>query len=163
MGDRNQGCKIYRFTFRDKLLGQLVLNAGVLIGACGMYLADPWLALGYLAWVYGGLVLVTRYTVCPRCPHLHEADSCLFMPVGFARRVISNSRSGPLGAGEKLILYAVFGGMALIPVYWLLPHPWLLGAYVLAQAAMILTFSRYLCRVCQNEICPLNKSKIAAG
>ncbi len=154
-------CQVYRFTLKDKIVGQLALNAGVLIGAYGMWLSSPWLALGYLVYVYGGLVLVTRYTVCPRCPHVLEADSCLFMSAGFVRKVMSDSRSGPLRPGEKLILYMVFGGMALIPIYWLLPHLWLLGAYVLAQAAMSLVFRRYLCRVCENEICPLNKPEPA--
>ena len=157
----NDGCQVYRFTLGDKLLGQLVLNAGILIGAYGMWLSGPWPALAYLAYAYGGLVLITRYTVCPRCPHLLEADSCLFMPVGFVRRVISDSRTGPLRPGEKVILYTVFGGIVLIPIYWLLPHLWLLGAYLLVKVATVLAFDRHLCRKCRNDVCPLNKPEPA--
>ena len=160
--DKNNGCARYRFTFADKVLGNLALYAGVAIGAWAMYLAEPWLALGYVAFVVVGLLLVVRYTVCPRCPHLLENGDCLFVPPGFAAGFISRSRSGPMGLGEKLILYGVFGGMALIPVYWLLGRPWLLGAYGLAQVFVALAFRCNLCRKCENEACPLNKPRAQA-
>lgn len=79
---------IEKFTLREKVLTRTTFNLGILIGAYGLYLESGWLAAGYIFFAFIGTLLLMRYTVCPRCPHLYVADDCLVLPVPLASSML---------------------------------------------------------------------------
>ena len=149
-----QHCKgKLKFTRTEKVVAALPFNVCILIGAYGLYLTSWMLTAAYLAFAYIGVIVMMRYVMCPRCPHLLVGNDCLNLPAPLVKRLIDKSRSGPLNAREKLLHRVVKYGMLVIPLYWLLPHLGLLipfvALYFLGQA----TFALHLCKHCENEVC----------
>lgn len=118
------------FSTGEKIFAQGTFNAAVIIGAYGMGLQSPLLALIYVVFAIGSFTLLMRYTICARCPHLLVAGDCLFLPASLAMKVISEQHTGPLTGWGKVILYCAPLGTMLIPVYWLLSSPILLGCFL---------------------------------
>ncbi|BBD09281.1 hypothetical protein [Desulfovibrio ferrophilus] len=154
--EHGQCAKVGGFSLKEKLFAQGTFNLAVIIGAYGMWVLSPILALGYLVYALGSFTLLMRYTICARCPHLLQAGDCLFLPASLARKIIATDRSGPLGLGEKIILYAAFVGTFLTPVI-LLSSPLLFWGYILFAGGCLVGLVLHFCKHCHNAVCPLNR------
>jgi len=144
------------FSAGEKIFAQGTFNGAVIIGAYGMALQSPLLALAYVVFAIGSFTLLMRYTFCARCPHLLVAGDCLFLPASLAKKVISKQHSGPLSGREKIIMYSAPLGTICIPVYWLLPSPVLLACFFIFAGACVLGLRMHFCKECQTIVCPMN-------
>ncbi|MCJ2164209.1 MULTISPECIES: hypothetical protein [unclassified Pseudodesulfovibrio] len=152
------GCgTVCTFSFTDKLLARTTFSLGMAVGMYGIWLSSPTFALAYLVYAVGSYFLLMRYTVCARCPHLFQANDCLFAPASSVKRFVA-PRSGPLTVRERLILVCAVFGTAAIPVYWLVFSPWLLVLYALLAGGCFLGLVMRICRKCQVEVCPMNRN-----
>ena len=77
---------IGKFSFLEKLYAYSTFNIGIFIAAYGLFIQNKTLAVIYLFYSYIGIFLLMRYTVCPRCPHLLEANDCLNLPASITKK-----------------------------------------------------------------------------
>ncbi|BCS87598.1 hypothetical protein [Pseudodesulfovibrio sediminis] len=155
---KDSGCSnVCTFSFKEKLFARTTFILGVLIGAYAIWLSSLVLALVYLGYAVGSYYLLMRYTVCSRCPHLFQADDCLFAPAPIVQTFVS-ARSGPLNGWERLILFGAVFGTVAIPVYWLVSSLWLLSLYVIFSGGCFLGLVLRICKKCQVEVCPMNRN-----
>jgi len=141
------------FTRVEKVVAAIPFNASILIGAFGLSLMSWTLTAAYLSFAYIGVLVMMRYVMCPRCPHLLVGNDCLNMPVPLVKLLIDGSRSGPLNIREKLLHRAVKYGILVIPLYWLLPHLELLIPFVALYFVGQATFVLHFCKHCENKVC----------
>ena len=145
------------FSLGEKLLLRTTFVLSILSGAFGIWLTSPAVAVAYLAFAAVSYFLLMRYSVCARCPHLFEADDCLFLPAFLVRKFVAR-REGQLSWWERLILDSAVIGTAVIPVFWLYSIPWLLLYYVAVTVGFGYVLIRFVCaRKCEVDVCPLNK------
>ena len=149
-----------RFTSREKVIAAVPFNLSILVGAYGLYLVNWKLTVFYLLYSYVGVLMMMRYTICPRCPHLLKNNDCLNMPPALAKKLISSKRQGPLNFYEKLLHRSVAYGMLLIPLYWLVSSVYLLIPFVVLYLIGQCTFRYHFCKNCQNEVCIQNRNPI---
>lgn len=158
MNDRGACGKVERFGFWEKTIVRLTFFLAILVGAYGMWPAGPGLALGYLAYVLAAYILLMRYTVCARCPHLFRAGDCLFIPAPLAKTFIA-PRSGRLNTWEFAVVTAAPLGTVFIPLYWLVAQPLMLAAFLLLSLGCVIFLMRRICsRKCLVRVCPLNRN-----
>lgn len=144
----------------EKIYAQLSFIAIGTIGTVGVALVDWRWAVAYvLFYLYGILGVVMRHLVCPRCPHLHVFHDCLQAPPGLTRRLIRERKTTPLSTLEKLLFYAYFILLPVLPVYWLLANPSLLVAFFVAVAMWYLGQFFRFCKRCRVEQCPFNRAR----
>lgn len=146
------------FTVKQKLYAQISFNGGVLVGTYGLYQHNTPLAVIYLLYSYIGILLLMRYTVCPRCPRLLVAGDCLQLPPFLTRRIISPNRKGPLNIYEKGLFISVLYGIFIIPVYWIASNLIVLILFLLCYGGLLLSLWFYFCRDCRNKSCVQNRN-----
>ena len=155
----NQNCKDkLTFSAKEKIVAAIPFNLSILIGAYGLYLTNWVLTAIYLTFAYIGVLVMMRYTICPRCPHLLEGNDCLNMPASLVKKLIAKNRTGPLNIYEKTLHRTVNYGMLLIPVYWLIPYLYLLIPFLVFYFIGQATFFFHFCRHCENEVCIQNRN-----
>ena len=150
---------ICTFTLREKIYAQFTFNAGVLTGAYGLFLKNKILAFFYLLYAYVGIFLLMRYTVCPRCPHLHEANDCVQLHPSLTKIIVSPKRKGPLTIFEKILFIMVLYGILILPIYWIYSNTIILVLFLLFYGGQLLGLHLHFCRNCQNRSCLQNRNK----
>lgn len=154
---------ISAFTIKEKLFAQLTYNAGVIVAAYGLFLNHPSWAVAYLLYAYIGILLVVRYTICPRCPHLNIANDCLQLPASIMKRIISSKRKGPLSYPEKILLPIVLYGTFILPLYWISSNRYILVMFILLFGGHLLGLHLHFCRNCENVNCIQNQKRNFIG
>ena len=152
MGKENEN-PIPKFTFKEKLFAQFTYNSGVMVAAYGLYINHTSLGIGYLVGAYLGIFLLVRYTICPRCPHLHEANDCVNLPPALMKKIISEKRRGPLNIYEKVLFITSLYGAFLLPIYWLASNAILLIIFLLLFGGHLVSLHMHFCRNCANKDC----------
>lgn len=150
---------ICAFTLKEKIYAQFTFNAGVLTGAYGLFLNNTILGISYLLYSYIGIVLLMRYTVCPRCPHLHVANDCVQLHPSITKIIISPKRKGPLNIFEKILFIMVLYGILILPIYWIYSNTIILVLFLLFYGGQLLGLHLHFCRDCQNRSCIQNRNK----
>jgi hypothetical protein len=154
--DNNYICT---FTLKEKIFAQFSFHAGVLTGAYGIFLSNKILGIAYLLYSYIGIVLLMRYTVCPRCPHLHVANDCLQLHPSITKIIVSPNRKGALNIIEKILFFMVLYGILLLPIYWIASNTIILVLFLLFYGGLLLTMHLHFCPNCQNESCVQNRNE----
>jgi len=152
----NDNC-VSGFTLVEKLSAQLTFNGGILIGAYGLFLNSRILGIAYLLYSYVGILALMRYTVCPRCPHIHVANDCVQLPPLLTKKIISAKRSGPLNVFEKIMFVMVLYGILVIPLYWIASNTIILILFLLVYGGFLLGLYFHLCVRCRNKVCIQNR------
>jgi hypothetical protein len=144
---------IRKFTFREKFFAQFTYNAGVMIAAYGLYLKNASFGIGYLIGSYVGILLLIRYTICPRCPHLHVVNDCVNLPAPIMKKIISPKRNGSLSIYEKSLFIIVLYGTFIVPIYWLSSNFVVLAAFLILYGGHLLSLRLHFCKNCENKDC----------
>ena len=152
---------ICTFTFAEKLYAQLTFNGGVAVAAYGLFLINSGLGIAYLLYAYVGILLLIRYTVCARCPHLNKANDCVQLPAPMMKKIIASPRSGALNRYEKILFVLVLYGTFILPLYWLASQPMVLILFIALFGGHLAGLRLHFCRNCQNTICIQNRNKNA--
>jgi hypothetical protein len=141
------------FSLKEKMFAQLTFHGGVLTGVFGLYLESPPLGVAYFLYAYIGILSLMRYTVCPRCPHLHVVNDCVQLPAPLVKIIISSKREGPLSLFENVHFVAVLYGILVLPIYWLASNVMILTLFLLLYGGTILGLRLHFCPKCQNRVC----------
>ena len=155
--DSKDSKTISPFSLKEKLYAQFTFNAGVLTGAYGLFLNSTALGIAYLLYSYIGIVLLMRYTVCPRCPHLHVANDCLQLHPSITKIIISPNRKEELNIIEKILFFLVLYGILLLPIYWIASNTIILVLFLLFYGGLLLTMHLHFCPNCENRSCIQNR------
>jgi hypothetical protein len=153
------GKSIGAFTLKEKVFAQFTYNMGVMIAAYGLYLNNKSLGIGYLIGAYMGIALLIRYTICPRCPHLHVANDCVNLPAPIMKKIVSPNRKGPLNVFEKSLFIIVLYGTFILPIYWLSSNMIILIAFIVFYGGHLISLRIHFCENCANTSCIQNRSR----
>ena len=151
---------ICAFTFKEKLYAQLTFNAGILIAAYGVFLKSSLLGLLYLLCAYLGILLLIRYTVCPRCPHLIIAGDCVQLHPFLMKKIISPRRKGLLTMSEKILFVSVLYGIFILPLFWIASNTMMLILFLIFYGGHLLGLYWHFCPNCRNKQCIQNRNTI---
>lgn len=144
---------IPKFSLKEKVFAQFTYNSGVMVAAYGLYLNDKSWGIGYLMGAYFGIFLLVRYTICPRCPHLHAANDCANLSASIMKKIVSCRRKGPLNIFEKGLFVFVLYGTFIFPIYWLSSNIIILTAFIILYGGHLLSLKMHFCRKCANKSC----------
>lgn len=161
----NAGCTLANgFSLWEKIYAQFSFVAMCIIGTVGILLVDWRWALPYVViFGYGILGIVMRHLNCPRCPHLYVYNDCLQAPPKLSKWLVKKRKTHPFSGVEKALFYTIFTLIPTFPIYWLLPNPALLSAFLLMVGMWYLGQFFYFCRRCRVSDCPFNRAALAAG
>ncbi len=150
---------ICTFTLKEKIYAQFTFNAGVLTGAYGLFLNNTILGISYLLYSYIGILLLMRFTVCPRCPHLHVANDCVQLHPSITKIIVSPKRKGPLNMFENILFIMVLYGILILPIYWIYSNTVIFVLFLIFYGGQLLGLHLHFCRECQNHSCIQNRNK----
>ena len=140
-----------------KLYAQISFHGGIIIGAYGLFLNSTTLGIAYLLYAYIGIILLMRYTVCPRCPHLLVANDCVQLHPKLTKKIICPNRKGPLNLYEKILFTMVLYGILILPIYWIASNIIILILFLLFYGGLLLGLHLHFCPNCENKICIHNR------
>ncbi len=146
-----------RFSWWEKLIARACLAGVLLTAGLGIYRENKAIAIGYMAFVALGALLVVYDFLCVYCPYPFRYSDCLFYPYPLVAR-FAKMRPERIHWARHAVTVLVFGGMFAIPQYWLWGN-WVLFAVFWGLAlplAMLLPL--HLCGRCRNERCLANRS-----
>lgn len=144
---------ICSFSLKEKIYAQISFHGGVLTGTYGLSLVSTGLGIAYFLYAYIGILSLMRFTVCPRCPHLHVANDCLQLHPSITKIIISPNRKGALNIFEKILFIMVYYGILILPIYWLASNTIILVLFLLFYGGLLLTMHLHFCKNCENEVC----------
>ncbi len=149
------------FSIWEKIYAQSSFIAMGLIGTTGIILVDwIWVIPYIIIYWYGIPGIVMRHLNCPRCPHLYEYGDCLQASPMITKWLVKKRKTTPFSASEKFLFYAIFILIPTYPIYWLLSHPALLIAFIIAAVMWYSGQFLYFCRRCRVKECPFNRAKL---
>jgi len=147
------------FTGTEKILMGTGFYGFVLIGIFGIALESVVWALGYAGFAVFGVLVLFGLGICSHCPYIFEEyTDCLFPPWGKVYRKFYRFRSFTLSSTDKILFLTMMIGIVVIPQYWLVKNPWVLGLFWVFCAPTIAGFALYECRRCQHFGCPFNRA-----
>lgn len=156
----NDQNSIESFSLKEKIFAQVTFNAGIITAAYGLFLNNTILGMAYLVYAYIGIVLLMRYTVCPRCPHLHIANDCVQLHPSIVKIIISPKRKGPLNIYEKILFIMVLYGILIFPIYWIASNVIILVLFLLLYGGgTLLGLHLHFCPNCKNKVCIQNRNR----
>jgi MFS family permease len=147
------------FTLWEKMYAQSTFIGMGVAGAIGIWLVDwRWAMIYLLIFVYAILGVVMRHLNCPRCPHLHVYNDCLQLPTRITKWLVKGRKMHPFSTVERLLFYAIFLLIPLLPLYWLLSTPALLIVFLTTAALWYSGQFLYFCKRCRVQDCPFNRA-----
>ena len=157
--NRERECTLAEgFSVWEKIWAQVSFLVMSISGTVGIILTDwPWVFPYIVICWYGIPGIIMRHTNCPRCPHLHVYGDCVQAPPSLTRWLIKQRKTAPFSKSEKFLFLAIFGLIPTYPLFWLVSHPGLLIAFVLAAVAWYLGQWLHLCKQCRVYDCPFNR------
>ncbi len=155
--DKDSICKL-SFSLREKIFAQFTFSIGVIVASYGLFLENTLWGIGYLLYVTISFFLLMRYTICPRCPHLHVANDCVNLPPSIVKKIISK-RKGALSIFEKTIFVLALYGSFALPIYWIYSKPIILITFLIFYGSHLLGLHTYYCPKCENKSCIQYRNK----
>jgi hypothetical protein len=155
-----KGCKKERFkdsfSAVERLFMQISFYLFIIFGIVGIAI-ENWIAgLIYLVFVIFSLQVLLLRMFCCYCPYPYQYSTCLFFPLTVFRKIDQKKENMLLI--NRLAPVIAFGGMYLIPQYWIIKNLfffigfWIFG--VIVGLALIIHF----CGSCRHVQCPLNRA-----
>jgi hypothetical protein len=146
------------FSIYEKMYAQVSFFAFCIIGFYGIYIQDWRWSVVYLIICTSVPLIVQRYLVCPRCPHLYEYGDCLQLHPKLTRLLIKKQIASPMNRLEKSVWILIFILLPVFPIYWLVLNKALLIAFLLACGIWYGGQFFYFCKRCRVYSCPLNRT-----
>ena len=146
------------FSLNEQIYAQVTFHGWWISGFMGIVLQNWIWAILYLLIVgYGILGIVQRHLNCPRCPHLHEYDSCLQFPPNISKLLIKEKKNTPFSLNEKILFLLIFILITVFPVYWLRNNSIALAGFILFGSMWYAGQFLYFCKRCRIPSCPFNR------
>jgi cell division protein FtsL len=147
------------FTTKEKVFAQFTYNAGVIVATYGLFLQNSALALTYFLFSYFGILMVVKYTVCPRCQYLNIGNDCVQLPASVMKILISPNRKGTMNLFEKFLLPTVLLSTLILPIYWISSNILILTIFLVFFGGHLLGLYIHFCPNCENKVCVQNRNR----
>lgn len=148
------------YSRNEQIYAQITFHGWWIAGFIAIALQNwGWAMLYFLIVSYGILGIVQRHLTCPRCPHLHEYDSCLQLPPRISKLLIKEKKNIPLSHKEKILFLSIFILITVFPIYWLMNNVLALAGFILFGSMWYLGQFLYYCKRCRIPSCPFNRVK----
>jgi len=143
------------FTWHEKLFMRAGVAALAGIGTLAIYRSTPAAAIGYLLFVgISGLVVIYD-SLCVYCPYPFKHSDCLFLPHQLITS-LTTMRATPIPRYKNVLSALAFGGIVLIPQYWLWGQWGLCAAFWTLTVTGGIAVPFHFCRRCRHQRCPMN-------
>jgi hypothetical protein len=147
------------FSWHEKLIARACLAGVLLTAAAGIYRYNRSVVIGYAVFVALGALLVVYDSLCVFCPYPFNYSDCLFFPYQLVAR-FAKLREGKIARPRQAATALVFGGMFVIPQYWLWGNWGLFAIFWGLTLPLALLLPMHLCRRCRNGRCFANRAVI---
>lgn len=138
------------------IISILLISTSFAIGIIVMSFYSLLLALLGILTVILFLLLVSAL-YCSKCKC---RDRCLHVLPGIISKMIAKNKVG------KYTAFEIVAGVAfpllivvVLPQYWLFQHIWFFIVYWFLFVVAGLEISNFVCKKCENKLCPLNKNQ----
>ncbi len=150
-------CLRGKFSLFEQLWMQITFHTIWIVGAIGLWKINTTYAVLYILFVLIGILgLIVGQWICPRCPHIHEHNSCMQLPPSITKLFIRKRVAKPLTKIEKISFFFVLYGVFLLPAYWVVQDKVLAIPFILAGLSHYTSYFMWFCKRCLNSHCPQN-------
>ena len=154
------GCKKERFkdsfSAVEKIIMQISFYVFTIFGIVGIAI-ESWIGgLIYLAFVIFSLQVLLLRMFCCYCPYPYQYSTCLFTPLRVFKKI--EQKKEDMHLINRLAPLIAFGGMYLIPQYWLIKNLYFFIGFWIFGLIVGLGLIIHFCGTCRHVQCPLNRA-----
>ena len=154
------GCKKERFKSSfsavEKIFMQISFYILILFGIVGIAIESWIVGLIYLVFVMFSLQVLLLRMFCCYCPYPYQYSTCLFIPLRIFKKIQQKKEDMPLI--NRLAPLIAFGGMYLIPQYWIIKNLFFFIGFWIFGFIVGLGLIIHFCGSCRHVQCPLNRA-----
>jgi hypothetical protein len=144
------------FSAVEKVFMQICIYVFIMFGIVGIAFENWKIGLIYLVFVIFSLLVLLLRMFCCYCPYPYQHSTCLFIP----RRIFNkiDQKKGDMPLINRLAPLIAFGGMYLIPQYWIIKNLFFFIGFWIFGSIVGLGLIIYFCVSCRHVRCPLNRA-----
>ena len=154
------GCKKGRFkdsfSAAEKLIMQISFYIFILFGIVGIAIENWIVGLIYIVFVIFSLQVLLLKMFCAYCPYPYQYSTCLFIPLRMFNKL--EQKKGNMPLINRLAPLIAFGGMYLIPQYWIIKNLFFFIGFWIFGFIVGLGLIIHFCGSCRHVQCPLNRA-----
>ena len=144
------------FSTKEKLIMQISFFVFLIFGQIGIAI-ENWLAgLIYFVFVIFSLQVLLLKMFCCYCPYPYQYSTCLFVPLKIFKNI--EQKRGDMPLLNRLAPLIAFGGMYLIPQYWIIKNLFFFIGFWIFGLIVGLGLVIHFCGSCRHVKCPLNRA-----
>lgn len=144
------------FSTVEKLFMRISFYIFVLFGIVGLFVENWIVGVIYLVFVIFSLEVLLLRMFCRYCPYPYQYSTCLFMPLRNFKRIVQKEEKMPLI--NRLAPAIAFGGMYLIPQYWIVKNLFFFIGFWIFGLIVGLGLTIHFCGSCRHVQCPINRA-----
>ena len=152
----NEGRFKDSFSTMEKTFMQISFYVFIIFGIAGIFIENWIVGIIYIIFILFSLQVLLLRMFCCYCPYPYRYSTCLFIPLRIFKRI--EPKKGNMSFINRLSPLIAFGGMYLIPQYWIVKNLfffigfWIFG-FIVGLGLMI-----HFCGSCRHVQCPLNRT-----
>jgi hypothetical protein len=154
------GCKkeIFKDSFSavERIFMQISFYILLIFGLVGIAIENWIVGLIYLVFVIFSLQVLLLRMFCCYCPYPYQYSTCLFIPLRIFKKIEQKKEDMPLI--NRLAPLIAFGGMYLIPQYWIIKNLFFFIGFWIFGVIVGLGLIFHFCGSCRHVQCPLNRA-----
>ena len=154
------GCKkvklIYSFSTVEKLIMHISLFLFAMFGIIGIAIENWVIGLIYLVFVIFSIHVLLLRMFCCYCPYPFQYSTCIFFPVRMFRNIEQKKGAAPLF--NRFAHLIAFGGMFLIPQYWVIKNMFFFVGLWTSGLVVVLGILIHICGRCRYFQCRFNRA-----
>ena len=144
------------FSTLEKSFMQISFYVFIIFGIVGLFI-EYWIAgVIYLVFVIFSLHFLLLRMFCSYCPYPFLYSTCLFIPLSIFKRI--EQKKGKMPLISRLAPIIAFGGLYLIPQYWIVKNLFFFIGFWIFGLMVGLGLIIHFCGSCRHVQCPLNRA-----
>ena len=144
------------FSTVEKLFMCISFYVFVLFGIVGLFVENWIVGVIYLVFVILSLQVVLPRMFCCYCPYPYQYSTCLFLPLRNFEGI--DQKKEGMRLINRLAPVIVFGGMYLIPQYWIVKNLFFFIGFWVFGLIVGLGLPIHFCGSCKHVQCPINRA-----
>ena len=135
---------------------QISFYVFVIFGIVGTFIENWIVGIIYLVFILFSLHVLLLRMFCRYCPYPYQYSTCLFMPLSIFKRIEQKKEN--MSLINRLSPLIAFGGMYLIPQYWIVKNLFFFIGFWIFGVIFGLGLTIHFCGSCRHVQCPLNRA-----
>lgn len=144
------------FSATERIFMQISFYIFIVFGIVGIAIENWIVGLIYLVFVIFSLQVLLLRMFCCYCPYPYQYSTCLFIPLRIFKKI--EQKKEDMRLINRLAPLIAFGGMYLIPQYWIIKNLFFFIGFWIFGVIVGLGLIIYFCGSCRHVQCPLNRA-----